>query len=154
MAKARVLLDTNIIVDGLGVREPFYEPARRVLLCGRVGEFELWSASSQFTDLIYILSNGGAKDRLAPALSALQGLRSFVNVYPVGTTEIDAMLATGWKDPEDALLYEVAMKVRADAIVTRNASDFETTTMNIFSCDELVAGLLESFGLDYSEVPF
>lgn len=52
MAKARVLLDTNIIVDCLGVREPFYEPARRVLLCGRVGEFELWSASSQFTDLI------------------------------------------------------------------------------------------------------
>ena len=46
MAKVRVLLDTNIIVDCLGVREPFYELARRVLLCGRVGEFELWLASS------------------------------------------------------------------------------------------------------------
>ena len=154
MAKVRVLLDTNIIVDCLGVREPFYELTRRVLLCGRVGEFELWLASSQFTDLIYILSDGGAKDRLSPALSALQGLRSFVNVYPVGTAEIDTMLATRWKDPEDALLFEVAMKVRADAIITRNASDLETTGINIFSCDELFAWLLESFGLDYSEVPF
>lgn len=154
MAKLKVLLDTNVIVDCLGAREPFYELARRVLLCGRVGEFELWLASSQFTDLVYILSNGGAKSRLAPALSALRGLRSFVNVHPVGAAEIDAMLATGWKDPEDALLFEVAMRVRADAIITRNASDFETTVINVFDCEGFFAWLSESVGLDYSEIEF
>lgn len=154
MAKVRAVLDTNIVVDCLGSREPFNELARRVLICGRVGEFELWLSSSQFTDLVYILSNGGSASCMTPALSALQGLRSFIKVYPVGAAEVDAMLATGWKDPEDALLFEVALKVGADVILSRNASDFETNAVRVLDCEGFFEWLSEDFGMDYDEIEF
>ena len=59
MAQVELLLDTNVVVDYLNEREPFYEKARLLMIGGRVGEFELWVSSSQVTDLVYILSNGG-----------------------------------------------------------------------------------------------
>ena len=59
MAQAKLLLDTNVVVDYLNECEPFYEKARLLMIGGRVGEFELWISSSQVTDLVYILSNGG-----------------------------------------------------------------------------------------------
>ena len=62
MAQVELLLDTNVVVDYLNEREPFYEKARLLMIGGRVGEFELWVSSSQVTDLVYILSNGG-RDR-------------------------------------------------------------------------------------------
>ena len=54
MGKIKALLDTNIVIDFLNQREPFYEQARLLMIAGRVGEFDLWILSSQVTDLIYI----------------------------------------------------------------------------------------------------
>ena len=50
MAQVELLLDTNVVVDYLNEREPFYEKARLLMIGGRVGEFELWVSSSQVTD--------------------------------------------------------------------------------------------------------
>ena len=56
MARMKLLLDTNVVIDYLHEREPYYEKARLLMTAGRVGEFSLWITSSQVTDLIYILS--------------------------------------------------------------------------------------------------
>ena len=104
MAQAKLLLDTNIVIDYLNEREPYYQKARLLMIAGRVGEFDLWMSSSQITDLIYILSEGGAQSLIPLVLERLRGLRTFVNIHPASDSEIDRMLASSWKDPEDALL--------------------------------------------------
>ena len=83
MAQAKLLLDTNVVVDYLNECEPFYEKARLLMIGGRVGEFELWISSSQVTDLVYILSNGGRTSEMdavmcgacAPSSTCLQRAR-------------------------------------------------------------------------------
>lgn len=150
----KLLLDTNIIVDFLHEREPFYRKARLLMTAGRVGEFDLWITSSQVTDLIYILSEGGRRTLLPRVLEQLRGLRTFVNVYAVGDREIDRMLAASWKAPEDSLIFESALRMRADAIVTRNRKDFESSTVKVVDCEELFAWMRRDFGLDYDEVAF
>lgn len=74
MAQAKLLLDTNVVVDYLNEREPFYEKARLLMIGGRVGEFELWISSSQVTDLVYILSNGGRTSEMEVCHGATAGL--------------------------------------------------------------------------------
>lgn len=37
MAQAKLLLDTNVVIDYLNEREPFYEKARLLMIGGRVG---------------------------------------------------------------------------------------------------------------------
>lgn len=148
------MLDTNIVIDYLNERDPFYLRARLLMIGGRVGEFDLWLGSSQMTDLIYILSEGGKPALLPRTLERLRGLRTFVNVYPASESDIDQMLATSWRDPEDALLFQAALRVKADYLVTRNAEDFESSLVRIVDCDGFFDALREDHGFEYDEVPF
>ena len=84
MVRAKLLVDTNVLIDYLSMREPFYDEARLLMIVGRVGEFELWMTSSQVTDLIYILSDGGKQSLMPSVLERLRGLRTFVEVFAVG----------------------------------------------------------------------
>ena len=152
MARMKLLLDTNVVIDYLHEREPYYEKARLLMTAGRVGEFSLWITSSQVTDLIYILSEGGKRSLLSHVLEQLRGMRTFVNVHAVSDREVDRMLAASWKDPEDSLIFESALEMRADAIVTRNQKDFESSVIKVVDCDEFFVWLRKDFGLDYEEV--
>ena len=108
MARMKLLLDTNVVIDYLHEREPYYDKVRLLMTAGRVGEFSLWITSSQVTDLIYILSEGGKRSLLSRVLEQLRGMRTFVNVHAVSDREVDRMLAASWKDPEDSLIFESA----------------------------------------------
>lgn len=152
MAKLKLLLDTNIVIDYLDVREPYYDKARLLMLTGYVGEFELWITASQVTDLIYILSEGGRHDLVPGVLERLRGLRSFVEVYATGGSEVDRMLAAAWKDPEDSLLFEAALSLRADAVITRNGKDFESSLVKVLDCEAFFEWMRDDFGLDYAEL--
>lgn len=151
MAGLKLLLDTNVVIDYLARREPFYAKTRLLMIAGRVGEFDLWITASQVTDLIYILSDGECRAKLPRVMEALRGLRTFVNVYAAGDSEVDRMLASAWKDPEDALIFEVALSMRADAIITRNQGDFERSLIKVFDCDEFFAWVEEELHLVYDE---
>lgn len=154
MAQAKLLLDTNVVIDFLNERAPFYEKARLLMICGRAGEFELWMSSSQITDLIYVLSNGGRASEMDDVMERLRGLRTFVNVFPVSDREIDLMLAAAWPDPEDYFLYEVALALKADAIVTRNQKDFPQGLIKVLNCDEFFSWMKAERRLVYDEVAF
>ena len=50
-----LMLDTNIVLDHIGRREPFYELSRRTCLLGIVGEARTFVSASMVTDLFYLL---------------------------------------------------------------------------------------------------
>lgn len=152
MAIQKLLLDTNIVIDFLNHRDPHYEQTRLLMLAGRVGEFSLWISSSQVTDMIYILTNGGNKTNVPEVLEKLRGLRTFVNVYAVTDVDIDKMLATTWQDPEDALLVELALKMHADAIITRDEDFPETDMIRVQDCPTFFSWLECEKGISYAEI--
>lgn len=152
MAFQKLLLDTNIVLDFVGKREPFFQDANLLMLCGRVGEFSLWVSSSQVTDIVYVMTDGGKKDKVPEALEKLRALRTFINVQAVTAADIDKMLASTWHDPEDALLVDLALKMRADAIITRDA-DFPATDMiRVHDCAGFFAWLEKEKGISYADI--
>lgn len=152
MSKPKLLLDTNIVLDCLCKREPFYGNARTLMIAGRVGELDLWITSSQVADLAYILSEGGKKSLINGALEKIRGVRTFIRVYPVSEKEIDQMLTTSWSDAEDALMFECALNMRADAIVTRNQSDFESSLVPALDCGQTLRWIESTCGISYEEI--
>lgn len=154
MARAKLLVDTNVLIDFLSVRKPFYDEARLLMVAGRVGVFELWMTSSQMTDLVYILSDGGKQALMPSVLERLRGLRTFVEVFGVSGAEIDRMLTYAWKDPEDALMFESALSLKADTIITRNAKDFEGSLVRAMTAREYFDWLRDARGIDYREIVF
>lgn len=79
-------------------------------------------------------------------------MRTFANVYHVTDRDIDQMLATSWTDPEDALLFEAALQLEADFLITRNQHDFESKLVRAVSCEGFFEALRTERGLSYEEV--
>lgn len=154
MARPKLLLDTNIVVDYLNQREPFCESARLLMIVGRVGDFDLYIAASQMTDLVYILSNGGRASEMPHTLECLRKLRTFVQVLPVADRETDLMLASSWDNPEDCFLSELAAAHGMDAIISRDVEGFAKSLVPVFDCLSYFKRLEEQKGISYREVSF
>ena len=154
MAYQKLLLDTNIILDYIGRRGPHIKETELLMLTGRVGEFSLWVSASQMTDIVYILTNGGNKARVPKALEQLRLLCTFVNVYAVTAADVDKMLATTWSDPEDALLVDLALKMGADAIITRDDDFPSVDSIRVHDCPGFFKWLEDEKGLTYADIDF
>lgn len=146
------MVDTNIVVDFANMREPFYEDARLLMALGAAREAELRMSSSQMTDLVYILSEGGKHELVPKALEQIRKLRCFIKVADVGPGEIDEMLDTVWDDPEDALLHHIAMSLQVDCIVSRDKSGFQNSTLPVLDCRQLFDQIEREHGIVYTDV--
>lgn len=148
----KFLLDTNVFVDALAKREPYYESARLLLALGSLGEFELWISSTQATDIFYILSEGGSAKRLEWAKTQMTELRTYVHACSFTEEDIDNALASTWKDFEDACINQVAHKIKPDVIVTGNTKDFVLSDYPVFNCNDLFSWLEQKHGITYEEI--
>lgn len=150
----RLFVDTNIVVDYLDNREGFSQSARKLMILGFLGEFELWMSASQITDLFYILTNGGRAFQSEKVKGDIRKLRRFMHVCSLGAADVDAALDSTWDDFEDNCLYQCACKTKVDAIITRNKKDFAKSSIKVFDCDGWFAYLEKNEGLTYEEIPF
>ena len=148
----RLLVDTNIVIDCLRKRQPFDEPAKLLLALGKLGEFELWLSPTQLGDAYYLLSDGGKKTLADKVRNELKKLREVVRVCQFGEQEIDRALGLEWPDFEDALVYEAARSIRADALITRNQRDFSESAIPVFDCGEFFDWFAERHDVRYAEI--
>ena len=61
------------------------------------------------------------------------------------------MLLTSWQDPEDALMHEVVLSLKVDAIISRNAQDYEGSFVSVLPCSELFEEF-KNQGIVYEEI--
>lgn len=149
----KLLVDTNVVIDYAARRHPFFESASLLMGLGYIREFELWMSASQVTDVFYILSEGGRHDRVEGAKTAVKKLRESVRVCSCTELDMDDALGMGWSDFEDACVCTAAMKIKADAIITRNQRDFAKSPVKVFDCPGLFAWMEREKGIMYGEVP-
>lgn len=143
-----LMLDSNIILDHIGRREPFYELSRRTCLLGVIGEANTFISANMLTDIYYLLrkdyGSKGAQDLIENNLSFLQ----LVGVSP---EDVQRALSRRWGDFEDCLVTCCAEKIKADYIITRNVKDFRESSVEAITPQELFARL-ERKGFMYEEV--
>ncbi len=147
-------VDTNIVVDYLNKRPEFFESARKLMILGFLHEFTLWMSSSQVTDLFYLLTNGGCPSEGDVAKRSIRQMRKMVRICSLTEADVEAALDSTWGDFEDACVYQCALRVKADAVVTRNQKDFGKSSIKVFDCDELFVYLAEEKGLTYEGIPW
>ena len=117
----RLTIDTNIVLDVLGRREPFFEHSQAVLQLVAEGKEEGSIVATSLTDIYYILRKSLDDTTLR---AALRGLIELLDIAEVSGGECLAALNMQMADYEDALLACCARSWKADYIVTRNIKDF------------------------------
>ncbi len=141
-----LLLDTNVFIDYLGRKPPFFEAAQRVVVAGFFGDAKLWVPATSLKDAFYVLSRYVDPLRVQQAF-----LKVCEIVTPVDVTAEDALRAARleWDDYEDCLVACCADKVRADYLVTRDAAGFARSCVPVTSPGEWLAMMERDHRLSY-----
>ena len=126
----KLLIDTNVVLDVLLRREPFFRTAAEVLNLTQRDEVREYVSASAITDIYYI-ANKQMKDRDA-VRDLLKRLLMVVSVAAVSEREIQSALNLAWGDFEDSVQYSVALLNEMDGIVTRNPSDYQEANIQIW----------------------
>lgn len=130
-----LMLDTNVILDILLKREPFfYDSFLTAVNIDENGDAGIISASA-VTDLFYVIkkSIGTVKAR-----EAISNLKEFFTVASVESDDIDKAVTSGVFDFEDALVSVISKKYNADYIITRNKADFGASPVPAISPKEFL----------------
>jgi predicted nucleic acid-binding protein len=133
-----LFLDTNIILDLLSNRMPFYTEAAKLFSLADKKKVKLSISSLCIADAHYILS------RENPEMEVRNILRTFkvlVNVLPLDDKITDLALNSEFRDFEDAIQYYTAIENDQDLIITRNQQDFKESKIPVMSAGEFLKSI-------------
>jgi predicted nucleic acid-binding protein len=131
----KALIDTNIIIDWLAVREPFAKTSKEIVRLAEKGIIEGIISASSVTDIFYIQNKDKGYEK------ALNEIRQILTIFEIAdTTEAILLraLESGNHDFEDAVQAETARKAAAEYIITRNTPDFTTSSVVSISPEDFL----------------
>jgi len=119
----KILIDTNVLLDYLLTREPFYEDAKNIVLAYVNGKVRGCIAAHSISNMFFILRKDyDAKERR----ELLAGLCSIFDVEGIDRVKLLAGLYNEeFSDFEDCLQMECAKAYGAEYIITRNIDDYK-----------------------------
>ncbi|NYE58423.1 PIN domain-containing protein [Carboxydothermus ferrireducens] len=132
-----VLIDTNVILDVLGKREPFFQYSTSILMLAAKNKISASITANSLTDLHYLL-----KKYLKNNEQVKNALKSLIDILDiVDITKNDCLKAFDlpMDDYEDALLAFCAKRVKADYIITRNIKDFLNSPVNPITPEDFIS---------------
>lgn len=133
-----IFIDTNIILDLLAHRMPFYTEAAKLFSLADKKKVKLYISALCLADINYILS------KQIPEMKVRKILRKFkvlVNVLPLDDKITDLALNSEFRDFEDAIQYYTAIENDQDLIITRNQPDFKESKIPVMTAGEFIKSI-------------
>ena len=132
----RIFVDTNIVIDLLCEREPWFEDAAEVFRMGIMGEAEVFCSSLTLATASYLM--GRRKMDAADIFESIRRFCEFCTPTAVDTKVVQMALDSAFLDFEDALQCYSAQEAQMDCIVTRNKKDFERADIPVYDLSEFL----------------
>ena len=129
----KVFVDTNIIIDLLAKREPFYKDAQDLFTLSDRKEIYLYISSLSFANAYYSIAK---HHKEVDAKKYLAKFKVLATVLPLEDKAIELALASDFNDFEDGLQYFIAMDNDSDIIITRNKKDFKNSKIPVLTAGE------------------
>lgn len=136
--KPCLFVDTDVVLDLLARREPFYGAAARLFSEAEAGNLTLCVSSLTFANLFYLLR------KQHPGPQAQQVLRTFkqlVSVVSVDDTIVEQALHAGFTGFEDALQYFCALSARCSGLITRNVRHYRKSSIRVVTAEGYFAAV-------------
>ncbi|MBN1450709.1 MAG: PIN domain-containing protein [Anaerolineales bacterium] len=123
-----VLIDINILLDVLQMREPFYEASARLLALAEAGRIKGYIAAHSITTLFYLIQKDKSS---AQARADITSLLQFLEIAPVDQSTIEQALNLDYHDFEDAVQMISALQCKAEFLITRNVGDYQPALLPV-----------------------
>ena len=138
--KNTLFLDTNVVLDLLGERVPFYEDAAKIATLADNKVIEIVVSALSFSTVYYLLCRFESKQTVIEKLSKFKIL---ITTSDLTNQNVDKGLLSDFSDFEDALQYFNALDKNCDIIITRNVKDFKTSKIPVLTPSEYLNSILK-----------
>ena len=118
----KVFIDTNLVLDVLAERRPFYEASARIWELVESRDLKGYLSATSITDIFYILNKQLGPEK---AYHFVNKIMMVFDITSVSQADIKKALNLGFQDFEDALQVVYAKKIGAAYLITRNTEDFQ-----------------------------
>lgn len=131
-----VFIDTNVLLDVLAKREPFYRDSAAVWTLAEQGKIRGCLSTLSFSNIYHIVRR--LKDRRT-AERAMRALRDTFASVACDEQVLSQAIDAGMKDFEDAIQYFSALRAEATCLISRNPDHFPRSTLSIVTPTEFLA---------------
>ncbi len=135
----RIFLDTNVILDLLAERHPFYNSIAKLATLADKKKIVIVASPISFTTVDYVLNKFESQKS---CLNKLRKFKIICEVCTINEETIEKGLNSNFKDFEDAIQYFSAIQSKCSIIVTRNGKDFKTSSIPVMTAEEYLSSLL------------
>lgn len=133
----KVFVDTDIVLDLLSNRDPFYVYAAHLFSEADKGRIKICVSSLTFSNLNYILSRQYSTDQ---ARKKLLKFKTLVTVLAVTDKVVELALSSDFKDFEDGLQYFTAIENTIKILLTRNLKDYKAAEITVMTAELFLKG--------------
>ncbi len=132
----RLFIDTNILIDLLAKREPFYEETAMLFSLADKKLIEISVSSLTIANTAYtVLRQKNSRE----AKSIIRKLRLIVRVLSLDDKIVGLALNDElFSDFEDGLQYFTAIENNQDIILTRNLKDFRNSKLPVMTARQFL----------------
>jgi predicted nucleic acid-binding protein len=131
----KIFIDSDVILDLLARRAPFYDYSARIFTLVHKKKIEVFTTAVVLSNVFYILRKINGRDK---AKKQLKALRSLVRVLSISERIVDMALNSKFNDFEDGLQYFTAKDGDIQVIVTRNIKDYKEKDLIIQTPEEYI----------------
>jgi len=132
----KLFIDTNIVIDLLSRRAPYFEASAMLFSLADKKQIELTISSLSIANTSYVLLRQMDAGR---AKSILRKLRLIVTILSLDDKIVGlALNDEHFSDFEDALQYYTALENGQDLIITRNLKDFKHSKLPPMTAQQFI----------------
>lgn len=135
----KLFLDTNVVVDLLGEREPFYESVAKIATLADKGIIQLIVSALTYSTAYYLLSRFEGKEVVK---EKIRKFKVIAETSDLTNKVLDKGLSSKFRDFEDSLQYYCAIGMDCSILITRNGKDFKESEIPVLTPDEYLNSLL------------
>ena len=131
-----VLVDTNVLLDVMAKRQPFYPASAKIWALAESGRIAARISAISFNNTYYVV------ERLSDtrkAREAVQLLRDEFETVALTPQIVNQAIDSEISDFEDAIQFYSAIHASASVLITRNCDDFPKDVLGIQTPDEFLA---------------
>ena len=135
----KLFIDTNIVIDLLSRREPFFQEAANLFSLADKRTVSLSISSLTIANTSYTLLR---QKSTSETKAILRKLRLLVETFPLDDKIIGiALNDESFNDFEDGLQYFTAVEHEQDMIITRNLKDFKNSKIPVLTARQFLESI-------------
>ena len=136
--RTKLFIDTNIMLDLLGERVPFYDSIAKIATLADKGEVTMVVSALSYSTVAYILAK---YENIETVKEKLRKFKIISEISDLDAMTIEKGLNSKFSDFEDSLQYYCALKSECKVLLTRNQKDFKMSALPVMSAEEYLISI-------------